>query len=224
MSNILPIILIVASVGMFFTYINPTYTGVTGSSDNSAKSIQELQTTKADYDDALNKTRELEIIRDNLLTKLNALGGSEKEGRIAKVLPDNIDSVRLIIDIDNIAAKYGMSLSKLVLTASGDIPKNQTALSMPPPDYGAPIMGPVDAAYNSIKLGFSVSGTYENFNLFLKELEESLRIVDVVSLSFSTGRTTTTSASPSQSPTSLALLNASGMYTYNVTIRTYYLK
>ncbi len=226
MKNITPIILILASVGLFFGYINPTYIGVTGATDSSGKSVRELQTEESDYQDALGKTREIEVVRNGLLSKFNALKDSDKE-RIVKLLPDHIDSVRLIIDINNIAAKYGMSLTNIVLTASGIVPaapKAPTAGAAAGTPYvpaGAPaFVGPDDRAYDSIKLGFTVTGSYENFIQFLKEIEESLRVVDVTSLVFSTTKPT---ASPGQGA-AVSSASVSALYTYAVTIRTYYLK
>jgi Tfp pilus assembly protein PilO len=210
---------------MFLGYINPTYTSATGSLDSNEKSIKELQSEKQDYTDALGRTREIELARSNLLQKLNNLSENDKE-KIAKILPDHIDAVRLIIDIENIAAKYGMSLSKIVLTASGDVSKKQTAVSSEGgADFGTLAVGPDSSAYGSVKLGFSVVGTYDDFISFLKEMENSLRIVDITSLAFNTGRAASSGTTVSgQSPASLALLDASGMYSYSVTIRTYYLK
>ncbi len=209
MKNITPIALLLASLGIFFGYVNPTYTGTTGAADTSKMSIKELQTEAADYNDALNKTREIELTRDGLLAKYNAMSDIDKE-RINKLLPDHIDSVRLIIDINNIAAKYGMSLSDISLSGMPSAPAAAGTASGTP----APVNGPNDLPYNSVKLGFSVTGNYSDFYSFLKELEESLRVVDVTSLSFSAAKT-------SSGQTAAA---GSGAFTYTMTIRPYYLK
>lgn len=225
MSNITPIILILTSVGLFFGYINPTYTAMTGSADIASKSIQELQSEENDYKDALNKTREIELVRGGLLSKFNALKDSDKE-KIAKLLPDHIDSVRLIIDMNNIAAKYGMSLTNLVLTASGVLPvvKATTAGNATPTAGGATgaptFVGPDERQYDSIKLGFTVTGTYDNFIQFLKEIEESLRVVDITSLSFGTIKPTI----PILGQGAVSSTPVSNLYTYTMTVRTYYLK
>ena len=138
-----------------------------------------------------------------------------------KLLPDHIDSVRLIIDVNNIAARYGMSISNITLSASESVSgasKNSQATAPSGPG-SAPLgpsgqvqtgisgIGPDSSLYDSVKLGFSVSGSYENFLQFAKELEESLRVVEITALSFG--------GSSSES---------SAGYTYKFTIRTYYLK
>ena len=227
MSNITPIILILASVGLFFGYINPTYTGVTGA-DTAGKSIKELQSEEKDYSDALNKTAEIERVRTGLSDQFRKIALSDQI-KLEKLLPDHIDSVRLIIDINNIAAKYGMSLTNIVLTATGVVPtapKSSTGAAASPQSAATQslaqtFVGPDDRQYDSIKLGFTVTGTYENFIQLLKEIEESLRVVDVTSLAFaaakpgasSLGQTGSVSAAP-----------VSSLYTFAMTIRTYYLK
>lgn len=223
MSNITPIILILASVGMFFGYINPTYTGMTGATEMSDKSIKELQSEENDYKDALNKTAEIERVRTGLSDQYKKINPSDQT-RIEKLLPDHIDSVRLIIDINNIAQKYGMSLTNIILTASGLLPiaPKVNAAASTPPSGSAPsastFVGPDDRQYDSIKLGFTVTGTYDNFVQFLKMIEESLRVVDVTSIAFSGAKT----GSPVLTQGSAA--PASNLYTYTMTIRTYYLK
>lgn len=207
---------------MFFGYINPTYTAMTGSPDTAEKSITELQSEEKDYTDALAKTAGIERIRTGLAAKFDKIN-SDDQKKIEKMLPDHIDSVRLIIDINNIGAKYGMSLNNILLTASGVVPAaaskpaaSGAAAAPAAPVEGVPI-GPDGSVYNSIKLGFTITGSYGNFVQFLKELEESLRVVDVTSLSF--GINKNVSATPGQSGA-----GASDMYTYTMTIRTYYLK
>lgn len=227
MNNITPIILILASVGMFFGYINPTYTGMTGATEMNDKSIKELQSEENDYKDALTKTAEIERVRTGLSDQYKRIDPSNQI-KIEKLLPDHIDSVRLIIDINNIAARYGMSLTNILLTASGVLPtasapKANVAASASSPGGASAgtFVGPDDRQYDSIKLGFTVTGTYDSFVQFLKEIEESLRVVDVTSIAFS-GAKTGSPVSPQGSALSAA--SASNLFTYTVTIRTYYLK
>ena len=227
MNNLFSIALLLASVGVFFGYINPTYTAVTGSSDNKVKSVQELQATEKDYNDAFSKTREIKAIYDGLLKKYNTISGTANDDKIAKLLPDHIDSVRLIIDLNNIAFKYGMSLSNILLTAPGaqNVPSKvgevpgqtasaQAATALPT------VIGPNYRLYDSVKLGFSVTGSYSNFVSFVRELESSLRLVDIISLSFTTSKTGQQASVSSP----LATPAGSDIYTYVLTVKTYYLK
>jgi len=91
MRNITAIILILASIGLFFGYIDGTYSDV-----------KELRIEQADYDRALSNSKELQAERDKLLAKFNNIGTVDLD-KLNKLLPDNIDNVRLVIDVDNIA-------------------------------------------------------------------------------------------------------------------------
>ena len=91
---IFPIILVGASVGLFMLYTDPAY-----------QDVKTLQKEAASYDEALNKSQELKRIREQLISRRNAfpVDGLQKLGRI---LPDNVDNIRLIIDINGIAARH----------------------------------------------------------------------------------------------------------------------
>jgi len=182
MKNLLPIILILASVGAFFTYINPKY-----------QDIKALQAERADYSVALDNSRELLARRDGLVKDYNMIP-SEILTRLQKFLPDHVDNVRLIMDISGIAARYDLTLSNIKNLESGK--KKETVGSI---DIGK------GETIGSAVLNFSVTAPYTTFQAFLADLERSLRVVDVVSLSFTAD-------------------DKSEKYTYNLGIKTYWLK
>ena len=104
MRFVLPILLIAVAVTLFFTYLDPTYARVS-----------ELRAEQATYDDALDRSKELIAVRDRLLDTYNNFSRDDLR-RLERLLPDHVDSVRLIIDIDSIAAQYGL---RAVLVRSG---------------------------------------------------------------------------------------------------------
>lgn len=173
MSNLISIFLIIASAGIFFGYIRPTYGAVTGNTELEARSINELKEERGRYIDALNKTKEIEQARTGLLERYNRIPTKERE-RLEKLLPDHIDSVRLIIDINNIAAQYGMALKNINLaqTDSATTPANSYAI------------GPTEDRFKAVQLKFSITGSYEDFRSFVRDLERSLRMVDIEAISF----------------------------------------
>lgn len=174
MSNLISIFLILASVGVFFGYVNPTYRAITGNTELSERSINELKEERGRYIDALNKTKEIEQARTGLLEEYARIPADGRE-RIEKLLPDNIDSVRLIIDVNNIAAQYGMRLKNISLAQSGAETTPATSLAL----------GPVEEHFKSVGLKFGVEGSYDNFRSFIRDLEQSLRLVDIETISFS---------------------------------------
>lgn len=194
MNNLTGTILVLASLGIFFGYINPTYGGVTGSTKLSDKSIKELQVDKGEYTDALSKATEIEEARKGLLRIYNDIP-SEDLDKLLKLLPDHIDSVRLIIDINNVGSKYGMTLQNITLADSSGPNEKSSSSSI----------GPKESKYSSVVLRFAVSGSYDNFRSFISDLERSLRLIDIDTISFSTK-------------------GEADIYDFNVTVSTYRLE
>jgi Tfp pilus assembly protein PilO len=181
MRFILPLVLVVAAIGLFAMYTNPTYQGLKGA-----------QAQVAAYDDALDKSQELKALRDQLQSARNAFS-PEDEQKLVRLLPDQVDNIRLIIDINNIAARRGLSLSNVAL---GEVSHSTTQGS-------SLAVGPSSAPVGSVSLGFAVTASYEDFLAFLQDVEHSLRILDIEKLSFDAAQ--------------------GGKFTFDFTIRTYWL-
>lgn len=175
---LIPIILVATAFGLFFGYIDPTY-----------QEIKELRSEEKKFNEALNQSRELQEIRDALLSRYNTFS-QEDLSRLKKLLPDHIDNVRLILDIDSIASKYSMRTRNVTISEASSLEQNVIAA-----DQGA---------VDSVVLSFSVAATYDNFIQFMKDLEQSLRVVDLMGLSFSS--------------------TEGDAFNFNVSIKTYWLK
>lgn len=156
----LPLIFILVAVGLFYTYIDPLY-----------EEIKELKVEEAQFDEALVRSREFLKLRDELLTRYSTLPENDLE-RLKKLLPDNVDNVRLILDIDSIASAHNLHVQNF--TAAGGSRRNVSTIG---PSSSSP-------QYESFRLSFSVISNYKTLLSFLADLERSLRIVDVVDFSF----------------------------------------
>jgi len=161
MKTALSLFFIGASLLIFFGYIAPSY-----------EKVKELRTTFNQYDEALSKSKELQTLRDSLLSKYNTFSPTEL-ARLSKMLPDSVDNVKLVLDIDNIAAQYGLRIRNVIIDTSD--PKDKQTI--------AANTGPV----GSVVVSFTIPASYPVFLQFLKNLEQSLRLVDITSVSFSTG-------------------------------------
>ena len=98
MNFILPIILIASSFAVFFGYVDPNYKGGVnqGGLDYSKSDIVYLKSELAKYEDILNSSTKIVSQRDILVAKKNTITETDKE-RLEKLLPSNIDNIRLII-------------------------------------------------------------------------------------------------------------------------------
>ena len=166
MKFLFPIVIAAAAIGLFVVYTNPQY-----------QTVKTLQAQAAQYDDALNKAQELRKTRDQLLAKRNTFAADDVS-RLEHSLPDNVDNSRLIIDINHIAAGRGLSLSSISVSGVSDSATTPGALAV----------GSSGSAVGSVTLDFTVTASYADFLAFLNDLEHSLRILDVESISFQAGK------------------------------------
>lgn len=184
MNIIAPIFLIIAAVGIFYGYTDPHYRGA-----NIPSNIVNLMDERKHYREAMANSNSLITERNKLVEKNNNLSSSDLE-RLKKLLPDHVDNVRLIIDIDGIASKYGLSIKDIKTGDNGA--ESHDAL------------GPDVNPYGTLVLGFSITAPYDKFRSFIKDLQESLRVIDIVGISFDS--------------------TENGFYDYKVTIKTYWIK
>ncbi len=167
---IFQVILIVISVGLFFTVIDPMYR-----SDDPAKpGIEMIMKEIADYDTAIGNSDEFVREKNKLLEAKNALNQGDRD-RLERLLPDYIDNIRLVIGINDIARPYGLVLKSLRFSGNTS---NSNANSGEEREIA--IGG--NETIGSVTLGFSVSAKYEVFKQFLKSLESSLRLADVTNI------------------------------------------
>jgi len=175
MKFLLPIILLVASGVIFFGFVDPAYTKIT-----------ELRAEEKLFNEALDNSAELQKIRDSLRDEYNTFSTSDLD-KLKKLLPNNVDNVRLVRDLDGIASQYGMSLYNVNIEVQ---------------EGGG--IEPTAKKFGSVNVVFTVRGSYDTFLAFLRDLEKSLRIVDIVSVSFTAAE--------------------QDLYEYKVSLRTYWLK
>ena len=202
----MPAILITVAATLFFTVTNPMFNGIT--------------TTKAQvaaYNDALSTSKTLESEREALTAKYNAIDPANLS-KIQKLLPDNINNIRLILEIEQIAAPYGMTLSNIQYntTNSGGNVAGATPTATAIQGGNVPVV--TNKGYGTFNLEFSTTGTYDNFISFTKDLESNLRIVDISSISFAS------SGSSGGAPGVSTKTGSAETYTYSFQIKTYWLK
>ncbi len=162
MKGVIPIVCVVIAIALFYWYIDPTYA-----------SIKELRAEETTLNQALDRALELQQTRDQLLSRYNTFAPNDLD-RLEKLLPDHVDNVRLILDLDGIASRYGMRVRDV---AFEDPRKGQSTAEL----------GPDESRYESMIVSFTVSGSYDTFRQFMLDIERSLRIVDIETLNFTSG-------------------------------------
>lgn len=163
MKFLTPTILILLAIGIFFGYTNGVYTN-----------IKALSATKAQLAQAESSAAALRAKREILAKQYNDIPDTNI-ARLEKAIPDGVDNIKLVLDINDIASKYGITIKGIQIN-------QQTAGTQ------ASIVGPDNRAYGSITLAFSLTTSYETFLSFLRDLETNLRFVDVTSLTFASNK------------------------------------
>lgn len=193
--SVLSILAVVGAIALFVFYTQPAY-----------DIVKAEQANIAEYDAALEKASELQRLKQALLSRYNAMDTADVT-RLQKLLPDHVDNVRLILDLDNMAARRGLSIENVVVGNPAGSPERTVV--------GA--IGANRSKYDSLTLKFSTSGTYTDFLGFMRDLEGDLRIVDIVSLSLAR-------ATGERAPFSQPGAFAEPVYRYDLSVRTYWLK
>ena len=181
MRNSSGIILIIVSIGLFFTVIDPIY-----------KEVQSLQQVRRENEDMIRRAAELRRIREDLMTNYNNISPAQRD-LLNRVLPETVDNIRLIANINNIADNNGISLTNFSL--SGDIVQ----------ETDSRVVDRTGRNYGIIQLSFAFNSDYQIMKNFLKELEDSLRLVDIRELSVGAG-------------------SGSDVYSFSLQLDTYWLR
>lgn len=160
MSRFTPLILIIVAIAGGFFYIRPQYT-----------EIQALRQESMQYDDLLLQAQELKSIHAELEEKRKSISADDLD-RLSKLVPEKIDTARLILDIDGIGSRYAIGMKNIQI---GDIVADEVRPGELPKPYGA------------TAISFAFQTSYEGMVAFVRDLEESLRMVDVVDITLAEG-------------------------------------
>ena len=209
MSNpIFSISIIILSLGFSFFYVKPEYDAV--------------QTRKNDIvmlGETLQSAGQISSLIDQTNTTLNSID-PQKLSRFSVFLPETTDPLVLANNIQHMALVHGILLGKIAVEqpdASSQSSTNDgvTITSAPSPAGGVGIVAST-AKYVTTKTSFGFTTTNDSFRAFLKDMENSLDIMNITSLTFAP-TVSTVSTSKNKGP-------VAPRYDYSIEIETYSLK
>lgn len=180
-SRLLPFLALVAAVGIFFAYVNPLWNGA----------IADAKAAIAEDNKALDSAAEYVRRENELAAQANAIDPVGL-ARLTTFLPDSVDNVGLVLDLNALADRSGLALSSVDVANTGG-----SATGIVSVEGGSDPIGTID-------LTIAAKGTYDALMAFLGGVELSERLLDVHDLTV-TGSDT-------------------GVYTYQMTIRLYWLR
>ena len=124
---------------------------------------------KQENENSLEMMRNIENKKTELLTQYNNIPEEDKKA-INTVLPDSFDFVKLVYQIDTVAAKYGISIDGIISREVNTSVGNSVDSATP------------EQPYKANTIGFNFLADYDKFRIFMDELEKSLRILDIRSV------------------------------------------
>lgn len=215
----LPIIFIgIAAFGVFW-YAQPAYSD-----------IQKIKDKTGEYEETLSKMTQLQKALNRKLSVRDSITGNQLK-RLDRMLPESVKTVRLQIELDRIAAEHGLSIQKVSFSGAGQETSSGSA-----GDSGGPPAGPEDrpgpsgqpeasagesqgGGYTTLTVSFSVSGSYEDIQSFLRDIEHSSRLMDVTAFQLSApGANKDSSAAGSEEESDT---RSPGTNSYKITLKTY---
>src|SRR3989344_1912018 len=101
-SRLLPFFALILALGIFFGYVNPLWSG----------KIAEQRAAIAQDDQALDSAKHY-VERENQLTGQRNSIDPAALARLELFLPDSVDNIGLILDMNSLAARSGLNLSSV---------------------------------------------------------------------------------------------------------------
>lgn len=188
--NITATILLVLAVGVYLTWTRDKWA-----------EVKAIQAVNAQYSEAIDNANRLIRVRDEVLAKYNAITAVDQD-RLDKMLPNTVDNIRLIIDLNSVAGRRGINLSNIKASASSEASAmNEAGTASFVSDEPGSIPTPV---LDTVNISFGVSAPYREFVAFMRDLEANLRIMDLTHLSVAAGE--------------------GGTYDFGVELKTYWLR
>lgn len=185
------LLLIGAAAGLFFL---PKY-GISAKYED----IKSVQTQAKEYANANKSAKDLATKRDSLTNEYNQISDQEKK-RLVTFLPDNIDPIRFILEMESIGRKIGMPIRGAKYTSIKNVTNPQDTIATE------------DTKYSIFTFEFTTEGSYDNMYTLLESFNNSLRLIDVTNI------TVTPAAAAADSQ------RQADFFTYNVRLNAYWLK
>jgi len=183
MSNrIIPLFAFMIAVTIFFAYVNPTWSvGIAG-----------IKTAIDADNQALNSAAQYKTKQNQIAAARDAID-SAKLSALTTFLPSSVDNVGLILDLNALASRSGLSITNIDVITDASVPQGSNTTNLSD-------VNPV----GSVDMSLSASGTFAALQTFLNGTEMSARLLDVHDL--------------------IVKGSDTGVYTYQMTIRLYWLR
>lgn len=164
MKALLPLMFLIGAGVSFFYFTDPVIV-----------EIKNLQARKAELERGLKNAADLNSQIDKLIIARNAITERQLD-RLGKLLPSQVDNVRLTIEMGRIGSRGGMPLRNVSVNVGSKTAGEEVTL---PSGSGSEL--------NEVSIAFDVSGSYALFKSFMATIADNLRLLDVKAFSVNAG-------------------------------------
>lgn len=155
------VIFISAAVGVFWGWTMPIL-----------DQTQSLKKDIADLQGVMSRFYDLRQIKNDLTTTYNSIS-SKDYAQLNQIAPKSVKEGDLIVEFERLALVNGMVLKRVDIKPT---PKEEKSIKLATKDSA-----------EGISINLAMDGSYESLKSFLRQVEDSLRVIDVKTLSFSAG-------------------------------------
>ena len=184
-NRILSAFALILAIGIFFAYVNPTWNG----------SIASTKAAIANDNQALLIAKQYASQQNQLATARDSIEPANIQ-KLNTFLPSSVDNVGLILDLNALASRSGLSISNIDVLMNSDATQGTKSTGGLPSASDNPV--------SSVDMSISAVGSFNALQVFLIGIEKSARILDVHDISV-TGSDT-------------------GVYAYKLTLSLYWLR
>ncbi|MEK7460549.1 MAG: hypothetical protein AAB628_03310 [Patescibacteria group bacterium] len=154
----------------------------------------EINTQRADLqvlNESAKDTEKIQQVINQTLKSLNSVDPMVIK-RLETFIPETIDEVRFVNDIQGVGVKNGLAVSNIKIEDKakemnvGSAGKGSTPVALEPLSLSAKNAGSAAQKnkYVTTKITFDVIASYEGFRLLVNDLEKSLGLINITELSF----------------------------------------
>jgi Tfp pilus assembly protein PilO len=166
--TITPILSVAIALFAYFFFTQPLFSEIAG-----------IQAVVDEYSSAIERADEKNALLEDLIKRKNSFD-EYKRDRLNALVPATVDEVRILVDLTELARTHNMLIGNIQVEKIND-----AADELP---EGADISDRLDMnSFLSSDISFGLIGTYEQFKAFIQDVERSLVLMELVSLSFESG-------------------------------------
>ena len=147
------------------------------------QNYQKLESTASHFQEVSKKLDEIASARDELNNQINKISAQDRD-RIKTTIPQGTHATEFLVLVESLTRNNGLVLSSIDISSAS--PQKTLTQSVKAPSPGSSPAGLIQnlQRFNEYPVTLTISGSYDSFKNFLKDLEQNTRLIDVAETSF----------------------------------------